>query len=118
MHAAAHTSGQIGGISPSNKQLSATNEHMLLQFQLSHHNFYWSKSAVAFVRMTDAPSQYPSYLCLPLLISSYRDILKGKEKFILPSGLKTCPTSNQKFTKRSTQFTIIIHRGSPRQELK
>lgn len=54
MHAAAHTSGQIGGISPSNKQLSATNEHMLLQFQLSHHNFYWPKSAVAFVRMTDA----------------------------------------------------------------
>lgn len=67
MHASAHTSGQIGGISPSNKQLSATNEHMLLQFQLSHHNYYWPKSVVAFVRMTEAPSQYPSYLCLPLL---------------------------------------------------
>lgn len=80
MHAAAHTSGQIGGISPSNKQLSATNEHMLLQFQLSHHNFYWPKSAVAFVRMTDAPSQYPSYLCLPLLISLIQGHIERERK--------------------------------------
>lgn len=30
--------------SPSNKRLIATNEHMLLQFQLSHHNYSWTKS--------------------------------------------------------------------------
>lgn len=40
---AAHTSVQICGIFPRCKQLTASNEHMLLLLQLCHHN-YWPKS--------------------------------------------------------------------------
>ena len=38
MHAA-HTSVQNGGIFPSNEQFSATNENMLLQYELCHHDY-------------------------------------------------------------------------------
>lgn len=38
---AAHTSVQICGIFPRCKQLTASNEHMLILLQLCHHN-YWA----------------------------------------------------------------------------
>lgn len=48
---AAHTSVQICGIFPRCKQLTASNEHMLLLLQLCHHN-YWPKSV---------PSHWPHH---------------------------------------------------------
>lgn len=43
----AHTSGQICGIFPRRKQLTPSNEHMLLLLQLCHHN-YWPKSVPSY----------------------------------------------------------------------